>query len=404
MLSTISNELSRNSLASRYQASLLLATLSCLGNRYRRRAPAGSVTGSGLQVGSCGSFSEASSSYGSLDASGWCSGAPRGCGPMPILLTRRDSSSWHSPRPIQVSNSHSSDNCTKVDISVEEAFFPSGAFTSDGSRLVLVDSASRTTLIYDQEGRYQGSMPDLIDIGSVTGAFRAVQGSDGVLYAQYGEGTLAALDNGFRPIDTFDISHPLEGGRKINLALKSWTPSPHSSILGCADLEIGNSWEGAIVALNLQDLRVRVIQSVPYGLARWSYCALALPLFAYIGDQPYQLDWWRGGGILKIAQPSHKGIPLENFPAKLRQMPELPSISSAPDYVRAYSIIERSSMVTGLFSWEGSLFVLRKESETGQNKWSILELDAADGTILHEWRIHSTAAHMSVVPGRETGR
>jgi hypothetical protein len=191
------------------------------------------------------------------------------------------------------------------------------------------------------------------------------------------------------------------GGKKANVTLRRPVPLRDGSLLSCADIEVGSHWQSAVVLFDPATSSLKAIRSAPFDLPQWSYCQLALPLMTAIGDQPYVLDWWGGRGIVKIDPETGHLNPLERFPKELRRMPELPLIQSSSDYLRAYKVVEDSTMVVELFSWEDSLFVLDREVASGTVSWRLLELDPESGKVVDRWSIPSRAAHVTLVPGKD---
>ncbi len=384
---------------------LLLALLSApRGNASEPPSAASSPTRDELASRPCGSEVALAASAQSLDASGYCSGAPRGCGTPSITSYQeaRSTIEWAVSGP-RVASERSSRRCTDVDTFPSEAFFSSASFTGDGSELVLTDATTRTALLYDAQGRFQGRVADVAAGGGPQGGLLPPPRISGPIYAEAMRGTRYTADD--RLLGLLGQPTILDsvrwGDKKARVTLRRPVPLRDGSLLACADIEVESHWQSAVVLFDPATASLKAIQSAPFDLPQWSYCQLALPLMTAIGGQPYMLDWWGGRGVVKIDPETGHLNPLKGFPERLRRMPELPFIQSSLDYLRAYKIVEDSTMVVELFSWEDSLFVLDKEVASGTVSWRLLELDPESGEVVDRWSIPSRAAHLTLVPGKD---
>jgi hypothetical protein len=61
--------------------------------------------------------------------------------------------------------------------------------------------------------------------------------------------------------------------------------------------------------------------------------------------------------------------------------------------------VEQSSMPAGLWSWEGSLYLLSRTVEKGQRQWYLSRIDPARDELLWTVRVPGSAHHMTVIPG-----
>ena len=340
----------------------------------------------------------------SLDASGYCSGAPRGCG-VPKITSYQEARAriaWTVSGP-RVASKRSSRRCTDVDTFPSEAFFSAASFTGDGSELILADATTRTALLYDAQGRFQGRVSDVAAGGEPVGGFLPPRRISGPVYAEAMRGTRYAADERLPALlgQPTTVDSVRWGGKEARVTLRRPVPLRDGALLACADIEVESHWQSAVVLFDPATSSLKAIQSAPFDLPQWSYCQLAQPLMTAIGDQPYMLDWWGGRGIVKIDSETGHLKPLERFPEKLRRMPELPFIQSSADYLRAYKIVEDSTMVVELLSWEHSLFLLDKEVTSGTVSWSLLHLDPETGEVEHKWTIPSRAPHITLVPGKD---
>jgi hypothetical protein len=305
-------------------------------------------------------------------------------------------------------NAAAKNACSRVQLRHRPAVANSGAWTANGE-LLIADALEKVLLLYGKSGRALGTIPE--PIGSTLGKFypQNVRSQQDRIFLETQHGGLMVLDQDYVPLTSKDVhakSARLEMKGESIESLFLWEPVGND-IISFSDLKDPknpqNPWKSGFVRFPVdrpQDFTV--LKSQPYEASSRTFYQLAQPYIASLGNTGYVLLMDKQMQIAK--ETKGKLEPIHAFPEGLdRKAPSLPKFFSFDDLVPVMSAVERSTMPTGLYGWEGSLFVLwRKVEGRTTARWYLTKIDPQADRVVGTVSIATSASHLSVVPGPES--
>jgi len=301
-------------------------------------------------------------------------------------------------------NAASKNACSRVQLTHRPAVANSGAWTANGE-LLIADALEKVLLLYGKSGKALGTIPE--PIGSTLKTFypQGVRSRQGRLFLETQGGGLMVLGRDYVPQISKVVhakSSRLEMKGKSIEGMFLWEPVG-DDIISFSDLKDPQGpWTSGFVrfpADRPQDFTV--LKSQPYNASSRIFYRLAQPYIASLGNTGYVLMMDKQMQIAK--ETKGKLEPIHAFPEGLnRRAPSLPEFFTFDDLVPVMSSVERSTMPTGLYGWEGSLFVLWRKVEGRTSRWNLTKIDPQADRVVGTVSIATSASHLSVVPGPDS--
>jgi hypothetical protein len=283
------------------------------------------------------------------------------------------------------------------------------------SDLVVLDTVRRDLLPYSREGRAKRSVSaplskSLNDLYPIGVALR----SDGLT----GDGNILvqAEFNRFlvlTPTYTFESSIDVlarltREGSSIE-RLYTWAPTWSSrgnenEIVAFADLKKDEHWSTGIVRFSadprqesssivLKDLSVNEASRKFHRLGYSYISALQENAYVLLMDNGFRL--WKSDKVGRFKELYKFG---RSFP--LKEVPVLPAFIRPTDYALVMSEVEGAEMPTGIYGWEGNLYVVwRRPLAIGGTEWLLSKVRPSDGQVMSTVVVPSRANHLFAVPG-----
>jgi hypothetical protein len=291
------------------------------------------------------------------------------------------------------------ESCRRVQFSKERpGWTNSGAWTEKGD-LLIADSLRKKILRYSRDGRELGSLPGaLAEVNNLSP--QILGSSGGKLITESRGGDLIVLDRGYASMTRVDIHS------------KSLPADPKSARIGAL-----SQWEfigNDILAFSTlagpkeSDYSLGVIS---FPIDRPETFKNFLPLkydeslstFYRLGH--HYLTSLDGIGYIvlmdsKISVRRAVDDRLEyvgTLPSQIDFSPQLPSFESPDDLPLIMKMVEASTMPTGLYGWEHSLYLLWRKPEGAKTLWFLTRIypNKQPRTV----SIKTSANHLTVVPG-----
>jgi len=279
----------------------------------------------------------------------------------------------------------------------------SGVWTEKGD-LLIADALRKQILRYSREGRALGGLPGKIEALLEDFSPRILRSTtDGRLVAEGAEGSLIVLNKKYIPLARVDIraksSDTTTNGAAIG-ALSLWEPIGNNifAFSTMAGPKKGDYSLGIISFPLTQPQAFTSFRSMKYTESLSLFYRLGHPYLASLDGIGYVLLMENKMSILRA-----RGGKLEDigaFPAQLSLSPQLPSFESKDDLPWVMKAVENSTMPTGLYGWEHSLYVLWRKPEGAKTQWFLTEIDPDEERVVRTVSIKTTSAnHLTVVPG-----
>lgn len=306
-------------------------------------------------------------------------------------------------RPIDSRPVQQVGKCTRAALAPVSGWLSSGAFRTP-TELLVVDARSRKPLLYSEDGT--GFEPAILAKAlEKQSPVRVNALGDNLLFEMKGA-RLAAFDRQYilasPPTDIRAKS--FQGGARID-KLSLWGTAG-SDIVAYADLKetasVPDPWRSEFVrfsALNPADFQ---ILNAPQAKPADIYYRLGYPFITSLNDTAFILGINSDIGIYR----NHKGSPklegmnaLDSLYPPSHLGPLLPVFDKPEDFPAVMRAVERSSMPAGLYGWKDHLYVLSREPNGDETRWSLSKIDPRADRVVSTVILPTRANHLTVVPG-----
>ncbi len=291
--------------------------------------------------------------------------------------------------------------CSRASLEAPPTWTWNGAWSQDGSQLLLVDVRTGAIQVYDTEGtlvervRRPGAGP--LDFNRPN----TIVATENGFLLKDASNHFVFLDEDLIPqhgLNTGEIDPGVQG---MPRAFFDWTVAG-GRLYGLGDIRTADgSWDSGWLEMDLEDPhRNRVFRPPPAREGPHRLYRLGYPYAAAEGERVYLLLMGAEGvGILQVAPKIRK---LRAFPEGFDSLPHPPDFDSGRRTHLVFRFLQDATYPTGLFAWGGRLFVLTRtpaDGQDGSTRWELHAIDPAKDT-LEETRVLPTgAAHLSVIPG-----
>lgn len=289
--------------------------------------------------------------------------------------------------------------CSRAALESPPTWSWSGAWTHDGSRLLLVDVLSGELLVYDTQGRLiqtirrPGTGP--LDFNRANAIVATQDGfvlRDGVNHFVF----LSADLTPQRGLSTEKIEPGVHG---MPRSFFNWTVAS-GSLYGLGDVRTADEgWDAGWLEMDLEDPhRNRIFRPAPAREGLHRLYRKGYPYAASEGERVYFLIMEEEGvGILQVAPRIRR---LQAFPEGFDSLPQPPDADSGRRTPLVYRFLQSATYPTGIYAWEQRLFVLsRSPAGDGKTRWELHSLDPEQDEHVGTLVLPTEAAHLSVIPG-----
>jgi len=294
-------------------------------------------------------------------------------------------------------------SCRRVDLSIRPYWASSGAWTAEGD-LLIADATSKSILRYSEDGRALGTIPEKIGADLADFFPQMIRSTpQGNLFVELFHGRLAVFDKHYVLQSKSDINAK---SKALGLSVQGmylWEPIGHD-LVTFSDIQGPNDkdWHSGFVrfpADRPQDFSV--LYTMQFKDPTHVFYQLGHPYITSLGNTAYALLMESKMVILKGMNGGLVPMAASAFPAdQLTLAPQLPELEATDDLPQVMRAVEASTMPTGLYGWENSLYLLWRRPEGNATKWFLTKIDAAREKVIGTVSIKSTSAnHLTVVPG-----
>jgi hypothetical protein len=293
------------------------------------------------------------------------------------------------------------DACRRVKLSSPPAWTISGSW--NGDYLLLVDALKSEILKYSLDG----SLADKVT-GSTKG-FPADFRPSSIQEAKDGYFLLSETAKILKLSE--DLSYLKEDklidqakNRSGSLAsVFDWSVAG-TDLVSFSDIQRPNgSWEWAFLRVPLSSpASFRVVGTLGVDKDGRNFYLFGHPYLTSIDDRAYVLAMAPEPAIFLIPPGSGKPRKLQipAFSRALQGRPVLPSKRGLETVKSLFEAVEHSSLITGIFGWRGSLYLLvREPAANGQTEWKLARINPRNGSVLYIAGLATSANHLTAVPG-----
>lgn len=297
---------------------------------------------------------------------------------------------------------HAQNLCRQVEFSTDPAWTISGAWTKDGSSLLVVDALDSKVLRYSAEGKL------LEALTKETSGFPK----------DFHPSSIQATDTGFLLLSETariltlgdDLSYKGEvnlldtaKGRQGHLSsVFDWAAVSGDEIAAFSDIKLANGeWKTAFTRVPLKNpAGFKVLGSFGVDEPGRNFYLFGHPYIATLGNKIYAVAMGGTPGIVEISGGEKAARSLRDaMPQQAR--PSLPPKKGFETVRSLFQTIEGSTIPVGLVGWREHLYLLaRRPSPRNEGTaWSLSKIEPASGKVVYTAEIPSSARHLTMVPG-----
>ena len=315
-----------------------------------------------------------------------------------LALVVSVASSWAQPASIR--SRSTAESCERRQLTPGPGWTVSGAWTSDGKDLLLVDTKSKRVLRYSGDGKPQGSIPatESARLENFSPARIAVRDNSELLLEMV-SGRFVALDRSYTPNRRKNfLAEGVRDGVQVTSTF-SWNIAG-TDVISLSDLKGPGSteWRTAFVRIPFDEpAGFSILQPLPKDTTR-DILRLGYNFVATVGTTAYILTFDDGARIYRNVKGSTDLVPLSAFPEDFELTPILPRVTRL-DFPVVMAAMEKTAMAVGLYAWKGDLWVLTRRPEGNATRWELIRINPDRDQVLGTAVIPTRANHLTVVPG-----
>lgn len=301
----------------------------------------------------------------------------------------------------------------RVSLNPQPGWSVSGAWSQDGDTLLLVDARRSVVLEYTTRGdvRAQHAVPLEGSMIYARPSWIRPWPRGGYIVEQEDAG-FVVLDRQLRSTLEVDLraTKGLSGFK--DAAVFHWVPLSTGDLVAFGDVELQSGlWKTGIFQVALtQPPRVEMLMEVDIEPEELDLYLVGLPYLTAIDDRVYFVDMTERPPVLReIGKRPDGSIEVRRLPISTTQTSRRPLLSPhlsghLDQLSFVYSELERSSMISGIYGWDGELYLLFHEPNgVGDgSSWSLTRFDPDTEELGREVRLPTTAAHLTLIPGSES--
>jgi hypothetical protein len=291
--------------------------------------------------------------------------------------------------------------CEPRSLEFKPGWTSSAIWTADNSQLLVVDPLYRQILRYSEKGRALGPVPQ--GIGTALGSLppEIILPDRSGFLLKLSDEQMIALDWNYFPRRRIDLKEQNgQDGTKAEGHFLLTTAGDDLVTLSDLHNVRTDTWSSAFIRFpmtapnSFSALLFLPISSKARDLYRLNH-----PYLTSLGDTSYLVEMESAATLVKFP----KGGKAEPMRVRLPggQLPTLPSFLTRNDYPLVMKAVEQSAMPTGLYGWEGSLYLLSRAPlpHGGGTRWTLTKIDPLRERILWSASLPTRAHHLTVVPG-----
>lgn len=289
--------------------------------------------------------------------------------------------------------------CERVRLSTQPGWNVSGAWSPQGSTLLLVDFLYGKILAYQKDGRCLGTVSETVEssFDGLVPTRLAVRG-DGFVLGLAGH-RIVTLDGELTPTQRTDFRSEAvrEGVQLDSMFMSQVTPT---AALTFSDYQAPDGWKSSFFRVPLAaPASFQRLGDQPIGAAARVYYRLGSQYIASLGETGYFLEMEPEMRIVRNEPGSATLASLTAFPPEPRQLATPPDFYSLKNTEEVMGAVERTTMPVGIFGWKDYLYVVSHSPGAADGIWKISKIDPRQDRLVGWTSLPAQAAHVTVVPG-----
>lgn len=297
---------------------------------------------------------------------------------------------------------HAQPPCRQVQFNARPAWTISGAWTKDGSSLLVVDALNSKVLRYSVEGKLLEALTEKTPGFPKDFRPSSIQATDTGFLLLSETARILTLSNDLTYKGEVNLLDTAKGRQGQLSSVFDWAAVSANEIVAFSDIKLANDeWITAFVRVSLKyPAGFKVLGSFGVDEPGRNFYLFGHPYIAALGGKIYVVTMPGTPSLVEISGGEKAAKPLHNAMPK-QARPILPPKKGLETVRSLFQVIESSNLPVGLVSWHEHLYLLARRPSLldKSTTWSLSKIEPASGEVIYSAEIPTSANHLTVVPG-----
>ncbi len=289
----------------------------------------------------------------------------------------------------------------RVSLSQTPHWTISGAWSSGGDKLFLVDVLRNSILEYDAEG---GLVETIANRGFDLPVL--IHGAEsGLFWIEDEDGRLLLVDEEMRTRQEVDLKKEVISPLGSLISVSGWAPLGASELVVFGDMRQGKESVGVVLRVPLdKPSKFEILREIPIESIAHRFFLIGQPYLAGVRGEAFFAIMGGDPEVFASDGRGMRGFRLIRKSETERQLliaPHLPTRVTMSTTAPLFKQLEGAAYPAGIYGWKDSLFVLMRTPVSNGSLWTLLKIDPKTFGVVWDRRIDTQANHLVVVPGEK---
>jgi len=302
----------------------------------------------------------------------------------------------------------------RVPLAPKPGWSVSGVWSEGGETLLLVDARDSQVLEYSKSGELQRRLTVPFKGTTVFSRPSWIRPWPGGYIVEQEDAGFVTVNPKFEARQGFDLVEATRGTELKSVAVYQWAPLGSKELVALGDVELGSGeWKTGLLRVRLgHPPRVEMVHELPGKPEDLDMYLVGLQYLTSLDGRGYFVEMSETPPVLVEVRPENgstavRSVPLFSQASRGEQpvfRPYLSELEAVNEVPGAFAELERSFMVSGVYGWEGRLYLLIRRPRRGVegSTWSLTRVDPESGVTRGRIDLPTTAAHVTLIPGPES--
>lgn len=302
----------------------------------------------------------------------------------------------------------------RVPLAPKPGWSVSGVWSTSGDSLLLVDARDSRVLEYSKSGELLRRLTVPFEGTTVFSRPSWIRPWPGGYIVEQEDAGFVTVNPKFEARQGFDLIEATRGTELKSVAVYQWAPLGSKELVALGDVELGSGeWKTGLLRVRLgHPPRVEMVHELPGQPEDLDMYLVGLQYLTSLDGRGYFVEMSESPPVLVEVTPEDGSTAVRTIPLFSRASrgeqpvfrPYLSELEAVNEVPGAFAELERSFMVSGVYGWEGRLYLLIRRPRRGVegSTWSLTRIDLESGVTRGRIDLPTTAAHVTLIPGPES--
>lgn len=333
---------------------------------------------------------------------------------MPVALGLTAPGVAEAAEYLTVTSQAAREGSRRVPLVPKPGWSVSGVWSTGGETLLLVDARTSQVLEYTQSGALMRRFSVPMEGTTVFSRPSWIRPWPRGYIVEQEDAGFVTVSPDFEAREGFDLLEATRGTGLKNVAVFQWVPLSSEELLALGDVQVGTGeWKSGLLRVRLgHPPRVELVAELFSDPEELDVYLVGLQYLASLGGRGYFVEMSETPPVLMEVRSEEGESAIRRLPIFSKSArgglpflrPYLSELGAVNEMPGVFAELERSFMVSGLYAWEGRLYLLIRQPRRGAegSTWSLTTVDPESGVTRGRIDLPTTAAHVTVIPGPES--